>query len=759
VLNWFEYPYLLVSGDFRPPLVNEAFVKRVLYTWDETDLGMPSVYAPRIIDPYCFFIIAFQTLGVSLYFSQIIAVFLTYFFASILMYIYVKQITNGDIIAAFIAALFLTSNVHLIVDREIVAIGFLDLALMILPCLITFTEGIKKKSYTMIGFSGLLFTLTYGTFPNYRVVLLCLIALALTLFFIYINSGVKVTYGKNGSSKFISTYFDLSLLRTYLKYLSLFILFLFFASIWVIVIIFTNFDIFSITYEQMAAPAFATYADYIKPHDVLRLIARWSFYETGLGKPYVPFADVYLHNPLIIILSYFPTILAFASLLTSKSRKCTIYFSVLAVLFLTLTSAFSPYFIPVYLNLVANLPLMRAFRESIHWIFFVILSYGILIGITLSTICDKLRNKTLQILALSLAIILFLSTTYPLTTGDVARNWLNPSVKGSYFPASYVELNDMLPKEYWSIILPQSYTYSVYNFTGGLWGCGNPYPLIFSKPIISGVGTEYALSQNLELINELYEQIQTGINCRNIAPEGRGSAGSKETDGVPKFLGILGIKYLILEKNKIAGSRYPVGDLDLELHNNQNFNLIREWDDVELFDNIYALQKLYVADNILSYTTIDEMYKVTENLEWKTLNHSAFVNSTSMNEIANKMLTAPKNLVWNETSSIRYEVNLESNSSFMLVLLESYDKHWKMYVNGNLLPETNHLKVNGFANGWLIENIGNLEITIYCETQNSFTTSVIASAVLSALLFTFVARKNIKIVANKIKGRFKRKTT
>jgi hypothetical protein len=153
------------------------------------------------------------------------------------------------------------------------------------------------------------------------------------------------------------------------------------------------------------------------------------------------------------------------------------------------------------------------------------------------------------------------------------------------------------------------------------------------------------------------------------------------------------------------------------------------------------------------------MYKVTENLEWETLNHSAFVNSTSMNEIANKMLTAPKNLVWKETSSIRYEVNLESNSSFMLVLLESYDKHWKMYVNGNLLPETNHLKVNGFANGWLIEYIGNLEITIYYETQNSFTTSVIASAVLSALLFTFVARKNIKIVANKIKGRFKRKTT
>ncbi|MEM2915204.1 MAG: hypothetical protein QXH91_07385, partial [Candidatus Bathyarchaeia archaeon] len=65
VINWFEHPYVLISGDFRPPLVIEAFVKRVAYTWDEMDFGLPSVYPPRILDPFYFFVTVFQSLGVN----------------------------------------------------------------------------------------------------------------------------------------------------------------------------------------------------------------------------------------------------------------------------------------------------------------------------------------------------------------------------------------------------------------------------------------------------------------------------------------------------------------------------------------------------------------------------------------------------------------------------------------------------------------------------------------------------------------------
>lgn len=189
VINWFEYPYIIVGGDLRPPLVREAFTNRVLSTWDEIDFGIPSVYSPRILDPFYFFITVCQTFGISLYTAQIVAVFLIYFLASVLAYMFIKQLTYGDTIAAFIATFFLTSNLHLISDREQTAIGFLDVALMILPCLVAFTKGISTNSYKLIALSGLLFVLTYGTFPNYRTSVICLIMIVLVCLYFLLARG------------------------------------------------------------------------------------------------------------------------------------------------------------------------------------------------------------------------------------------------------------------------------------------------------------------------------------------------------------------------------------------------------------------------------------------------------------------------------------------------------------------------------------------------------------------------------------------
>jgi len=865
VLNWFQYPYIVVSGDFRPPLVHEAFVKRVLYTWDETDFGIPSVYSPRILDPFYFLVTALQALGVSLYLSQIIATFLIYLFSSILMYIFVKQLTNGNITASFVAALYLTSNVYLINDREVTAIGFMNITLMILPCLITFVKGVKTRSYKLVTVSGILCVLTYATFPNYRTTLICLIMLGLISILFFIGKELQISLDdKEGSQKVFKISLNITLLCRYLKLLAIFGIAFFLVSIWLVVIIFSNFDILTATYAQISTPWFT---GGLSISNVTRLIARWGFHASALGKPYIPYREMYLSNPLLIFLCYLPAILAFTSLLLSKEHKITIFFSSVAIVFMFLTSgfSFSEYGNSLYYDLM-GLPLLNAFREASNWIFFVIISFGILIGCTISALCRKFKNKVSRILVIALVATLFLSSTYPLTTGDVTRNWLNPEMKGTYFPPSYVELNGMLPSEYWTIMLPQRGAYVVLNITEGMLGCGNPYPLIFSKPIISGAGTEYIQSENLDLINELHKRRRTNIKYENVAPEGKASASSSETnertpnkaidgqmltrwaskvgvpqwleiewnkpqelakiniffesayaddyiietwngsdwttlkivknntsteyeyvfpktinttklrlfftkaspwglisiwelevyvrtEGVPKFLGMLGIKYLILEKNIVFGNTYPVSML--RLHENKNFTLVKEWEEIALFENSYALKKLYVADNILNFSTLNDMYELIEHSEWNTLKHSVFINTTSPNE-ANKTLIEPKNFTWREASPTKYEANVESNGSFILVFLGSYDEHWKAYVNGNLIPETNHLEVNAFANGWLIDATGNLTITIQYETQNLLTVSIAASIILPMLLLMLLSRtdlkKNIYLIHHKLKS-------
>jgi hypothetical protein len=731
VVNWFEYPYILLSGDFRPPLVHEAFVNRVLHTWDEIDFGAPSFYPPRILDPFNLLTTIFQRLSIDLYSTQIMTLFLLYFFASLLMYFFVKRLTSGDIPAAVVAALFLVANVHLVSDREQTAVGFIDVSVMILPSLVTFAKGIDTNSYRSTLISGILFILTYGFFPNYRVALLCGLALFLTALCLFILKGLTTSYEPNFSKR-MKIPFDTKLFIQYTKHILVFVISAAVASLWIIALLVPNLTSLLASYKELATPPFVLS---IEPHDVFRLIAKWSFYQSAFGKPYVPYASIYMQNILLVVLSYLVPIIAFASLLISKFRKLALYFSIVAILFLLLTSGLNPYLPQLYFAMTTYIPLMFAFRESTNWIFFVVVSYSFLIGIAFSTLYHKCRRKILQLLVLGFAFSLFISSSYPLVTGDVSRNWLNPSIKGAYFPSSYSELNDMLTTDSWALCLPGRQTYIVYNFSQGQFDCGNPYPYIFSKPVITGLGTEYLGSEHPELVNELHELLRT------------------DPTGVPKFLGILGIRYLILEKNIISGNTYGVNEL--KLNNTAEFVLAKNWEEVALFNNTDALEKLYVADNPLDFTSLDDLYQLTKETGWQTLQHSVFVNTTLSNSLASTALTLPEDFSWQELSPTSYEIHVNSKGPFVLVFLENYDPNWEVAVNDILLPETNHHIVTAFANGWLINKTGDLAITVYYHTQSLLTESVETSAALSVFLLALFSKAELKTVVESIRRRLR----
>jgi len=143
---------------------------------------------------------------------------------------------------------------------------------------------------------------------------------------------------------------------------------------------------------------------------------------------------------------------------------------------------------------------------------------------------------------------------------------------------------------------------------------------------------------------------------------------------------------------------------------------------------------------------VSQMQKAIATLEWNTLKHSVFINQT----LPNKKLTVPEIITWKQVNPTRYEVNVENTEPFILVLLENFDERWKVYVNNNLIPETNHYKVNIFANGWFVDTNGKLKITIRYETQSIIQQSVIASILLPALFLVFLYRKDVKAVTSLI---------
>ena len=89
-------------------------------------------------------------------------------------------------------------------------------------------------------------------------------------------------------------------------------------------------------------------------------------------------------------------------------------------------------------------------------------------------------------------------------------------------------------------------------------------------------------------------------------------------------------------------------------------------------------------------------------------------------------------------------MNADSKGPFILAFLESYDASWKLYVNGRMISETSHLEVNGYANGWLINETGNLMIRIEYQTQSLISASIIASLILPSLLLIYLSRREFR---------------
>jgi hypothetical protein len=215
----------------------------------------------------------------------------------------------------------------------------------------------------------------------------------------------------------------------------------------------------------------------------------------------------------------------------------------------------------------------------------------------------------------------------------------------------------------------------------------------------------------------------------------------------------LGIKQVIFEKDIIYGGTSSVTDRTLS--ENQDFILAKDWDEVSLYNNTYSLERLYIGDNIIGYETLDEMCKFAEDSQWNILQHSVFVNSTSL-QTAHKTLTLPTDFTWTERSTTSYEAHARSEGAFLLVFLESYDRNWRLYINGSEVPETSHLKVNAFANGWLIDKTGNLAISLEYEPQGLLNIAIVASIALPAMLLVILSRGDLRKIAHLVRKRFRR---
>ncbi len=545
MVYWFQPGYPAFVGDMRLPIVPQAYATHSLFVTNEIDFGLPSAYFPRLVDPFFVMMVTFESLGASIFLSQMLATYAVYLMVSILVFFYVKNIVRGEIVTAFVASLFFTSNLYLLADTGTSALSYMAIALTIFPSLTAFSEALKRRSPLLMSLAGFLIVLTYATFPNYRALVTCGILLLITLIAL---EGKRL------------------LTKEMLRYYAIFLISASVASIWMISFVAANLNSVGLSNNQPTSPI--PFLSYVNQFDVPRLITKWTFYDNTLNMNYVPYANMYLQNIPLIIISYIPAVFAFSSLLVTKFRRRTIFFAALAVIFLFLTMGFTIYLNGLYTYLVDNVPLMKAFREQASWTFFVALLYGILIGMFTTAVVKFLKRSFLKILAVCGIVAVIFAAAYPLFTGEVTNNWLYPKTKGSYIPQYFSQAQQAMPSDGWTLLLPQRNMYVAYNFSEkGMLNAGNPYPYLYSKPLLYGTGTEYFKSTSVDVIYFAYSLVANG------------------NQSVDKFLGLLGIRSLLVEKNIVLGNTSNA-------ENPQGFNLVQEWD----YASLYKLWREFPGD-------------------------------------------------------------------------------------------------------------------------------------------------------------------
>jgi hypothetical protein len=263
--------------------------------------------------------------------------------------------------------------------------------------------------------------------------------------------------------------------------------------------------------------------------NTLRLMNSWSFYSG-----YVPYAESFTKNPMLIVLTFAWPIFAFLSLLSRdivKNRKIlAIYLATIFTILLALGSEY-PFgeIYTAFINAhVGSYYFLRPFYKTGAISSLILtLEYALLIGLFSSLVHSWLKRKCKGFRPLRreiaaafgavLIVTILASSSWPILTGDIMRNWYNPDQYGVRIPNSYWDANEYLEEKcdmnHRTLLLPPTQVYV--GTSWGYQGTSQFYSLMFNVPFVTGNEVPYGLTSNTSLVKQVYSFYYTVSGATN----------------------------------------------------------------------------------------------------------------------------------------------------------------------------------------------------------------------------------------------------
>jgi len=401
-------------------------------------------------------------------------------------------------------------------------------------------------------------------------------------------------------------------------------------------------------------------------------------------------AKLYSFMYFSTLMFYIVVVTAFLSLtvpkvINEKEKRVILLFSFLYIFGALWYNGSNPP-IPIAYYLVKYLP-FSILRSTVHVWVLVTISLSVLVGYFMSLI----RNRNRYIYALFAAILLlllFVKVVYPVVLdGTFFGTSLNIQLPKEY-EETIAYFHSELSSEFFRIFMPK--TQSLIHYS---WAMNNAYEdNIFTSywvPNVHLLGT--AKVPPLLVVASYFD----------------GSLNSNYSKVIPTLLGIMNIKYVVLDKNIIE-----VKDNVKILSEKALDSLgppVKSIGNITLYENPYFLPLVYIPSQVILVNSTDQQSFCKAILSATTNKVVLIDDNKTFNELKPYLKFEGKAWYFRDSPTLKIlsidgsDIEMQVynvTTPFLLVLSSNYDN--QLEVNSPSIEAVAHYKVNTFANAWLI---------------------------------------------------------
>ena len=209
---------------------------------------------------------------------------------------------------------------------------------------------------------------------------------------------------------------------------------------------------------------------------------------------------------------------------------------------------------------------------------------------------------------------------------------------------------------------------------------------------------------------------------------------------------------------QMTANQGPIGpDMTLpnELHGmaerrfvSSKTQLVEATPELDLFKQ-RSLPAVYAAKSVARRDGLD----AREPLLQAALDTATLLDPVLLPSSSNAYAVDPNsNTSWSSESATHLHGLLQTSGPAILVLLQTYDTHWILTVNGRRVPDSSHFVANGFANAWSVDGLGSLGWTLDYTLQGAATLGAeVGGGLLVVAVLLPLSRVGFRIVHRRVR--------